>query len=65
MRFDKDYLFPVCPAQDCNCPYFHKGNCFMYQDEKVVPYLECEYWEGSDEAEELLSLECERESAGW
>ena len=67
MRFDKDYLTPTCPADDWSCPYYNNrnGKCYMYHKEAHTPYLECEYWEGSDEAEELISMTCIRESMGW
>lgn len=65
MKFTKDYLFPICPTQAWDCPYFDSPKCFMYSQEGCPPYLECECWESSDEAEELISNECMIESAGW
>ena len=66
MIYTDKYFYPSCPAMDWDCPYIDKcGFCKMYEQEKTLPYLECEYWEGSDEAEELISIECMKESAGW
>lgn len=67
MRFYKDYINPTCPADDWSCPYYKikDGKCHMYQEEGCLPYLECEYWDGSDEAEELIFIDCMKESVRW
>ena len=55
--FDNFILCPECPSFDTTCPYLGKdGICYMAEHEGVPPYLECDAWEGSDEAEELISM---------
>lgn len=57
---------PECPSCHIDCFYCGSdGICYMYEIEGVPPYLECEEWEGSDEAEEIISMTCNFESAGW
>lgn len=58
--------YPECPSFSVDCPYCgEEGICYMCEKEGIPPYLECEEWEGSDEAEELISMRCNLESAGW
>ena len=49
MKFDLTTmtLAPHCPSYALDCPYCGKnGVCKMYFEEGVLPYNECEEWEG-------------------